>query len=168
MTLISFSIYLIILCNTQGRPAQSLQEFPTQKKLTRLPDNGRRKDLRKPRILHLARDAPALALRAGRRDEDPPAQKDGREQRRDALEQLPTCSHATCSPKRGNHATGSAAREQGLQAGPGTPGSGATGSSGTLPEETTFTHASTTSGLKAFPLPFMTASSTTGTGNPRR
>src|SRR6267142_6631236 len=70
--------------------------------ITRLPRNdecpGKREksaELRQPRIFHLADEAPALALRAGRSNENPPRQGDRRQQRHDALHQLPPYAHAT-------------------------------------------------------------------------
>lgn len=54
----------------------------------------------RPRILHLARRAPSLALRARRRDEDPPAEEHRPDQRQHALQQLPTRVHSPSSETR--------------------------------------------------------------------
>ena len=78
------------------------QDYPT-KSLTALRQTGR---LRTTRIFHLARDAAAFTLEAGRSYEDPPRQGDRDEQSGDALQQLPACSHLpSFPPSKGADAT---------------------------------------------------------------
>src|SRR2546428_10368843 len=59
-----------------------------------LPDFGKTESLRATGILQVASEALPLALRAGGGNEDPVRDGDREQQRCDAFEQLPTCTHA--------------------------------------------------------------------------
>src|SRR5882672_892796 len=64
------------------------------RELTALPGLGEDKELRAAGILQVASEALPLALRAGGGNEDPVRDGDREQQRCDAFEQLPTCTHA--------------------------------------------------------------------------
>ncbi len=59
-----------------------------------LPGLREDKELRAAGILQLASEALPLALRAGGGNEEPVRDGDREQQRRDAFQQLPTCTHA--------------------------------------------------------------------------
>src|SRR6266436_2475820 len=65
--------------------------LPGVNPLLRLREDG---ELRAAGILQVAREALPLALRAGGRNEEPIRDGDREQQRCDAFEQLPTCTHA--------------------------------------------------------------------------
>src|SRR5882672_11406636 len=65
--------------------------LPGVNPLPRLGEDG---ELRAAGILQVASEALPLALRAGGRNEDPVRDGDREQQRCDAFEQLPTCTHA--------------------------------------------------------------------------
>ena len=71
-----------------------LRRFRTTVELTRLPGCGKTERLRAAGILQLASEALPLALAAGGGNEEPVRDGDREQERCDAFEQLPTCTHA--------------------------------------------------------------------------